>query len=114
MVPVRIPYSFTFKFTSIVISTELLMTSLITQNEYSSFSQILFSNLTLRANMGKISVADKIQTLSEQGLWAKTIVKAFPEKEWKLSSVRTICQCTDKTRSAIKKCSYRRDRNAKN
>ena len=47
--------------------------------------------------MGKISAADKmrLQTLHEQGLEAKATVKAYPEKQWKLSSVRTICRRID-------------------
>jgi len=48
-------------------------------------------------------VADKMrtQTLHEQGLGAKTIVKAYLEKQRKLSSMQTICQCIDKTGSAV-------------
>jgi len=42
--------------------------------------------------MEKISATDMIgmQTLHEQGLGVKTIVKAYPEKQWKLSLVLTI------------------------
>ena len=46
--------------------------------------------------MGKISAADKmrmqtLRDLREQGLGAKAIVKAYPEKQWKLDTVKRIC-----------------------
>jgi len=53
--------------------------------------------------MGKISAADKMrmQTLREQGLGAKAIVKAYPEKQWKLDTVKRICRRIDVTGSAV-------------
>ena len=53
--------------------------------------------------MGKISAADKMrmQTLREQGLGAKAIVKAYPEKQWKLDTVERICRRIDVTGSAV-------------
>ena len=49
--------------------------------------------------MGKISAADKmrVQTLREQDLGAKAIVKAYPEKQWKLDTVKRICRRIDVT-----------------
>jgi len=40
--------------------------------------------------MGKLSNNDKlrVQTLHEQGLHAKAIVSSYPEKGWKLSTVK--------------------------
>jgi len=52
--------------------------------------------------MGKILAADKMrmETLHEQGLAAKSVVKAYHRKQWKLSSVQTICGRIDKTGSS--------------
>ena len=40
--------------------------------------------------MGKVSMIDKMhmQTLHEQGLGAKAIIAAYPDKQWKLSTVK--------------------------
>ena len=40
--------------------------------------------------MGKVSMTDKMpmQTLHEQGLGAKAIIAAYPDKQWKLSTVK--------------------------
>ena len=57
-------------------------------------------------------MADKtrMQTLREQGLGAKTIVKAYSEKQWKLSSVQTL----DETGSEVDQCAGSgRQRNAR-
>ena len=53
--------------------------------------------------MAKLSVADKmrIQTLREQGLGARTIRKAYPEKRWSLSTIYKICKRVDSCGSAI-------------
>lgn len=53
--------------------------------------------------MGKISKEDKIriQTLCEQGWGYKRIVSAYPNKEWKQDSVKTICRRFKKTGSVI-------------
>ena len=42
--------------------------------------------------MGNVSVTDKMrmQTLHEQGLGAKAIIAAYPEKQWKLSTAKKI------------------------
>jgi len=47
--------------------------------------------------MGKVSLADKmqIQTWREQRLGAKTIMYAYPDKGWALSTVKKICQRVD-------------------
>lgn len=52
--------------------------------------------------MGKISCADKmrIQTLRELGFGYRTIVAKFPEKGWKLYSVKAICKRVDDRGSA--------------
>ena len=44
--------------------------------------------------MGKVSHADKMraQTLREQGCGTKVIIRAYPYKEWKLSTVQRICR----------------------
>ena len=57
--------------------------------------------------------ADKmrIRMLREQGLGTKTIVKAYPEKQWKLSSVQTICPRIDKTGSAVDRLAGSRQQN---
>jgi len=53
--------------------------------------------------MGKLSYDDKlrIQTLREQGLGAKDIISSYPDKWWKLSSVKKVCSRVDFTGSAI-------------
>lgn len=45
----------------------------------------------------------RIQTLYEQGKRAKAIVSAYPAKQWKLNSVRTICQRIKNTGSAVER-----------
>jgi len=53
--------------------------------------------------MGKLSNEDKmrIQTLSEQGLGAKAIRASYPDKNWSLSTLQTICRLVDETGSAV-------------
>jgi len=55
--------------------------------------------------MGKVSLADKMrmQTLREQGYGAKAIVAAYLLKNWKLSTVKKICQRVDATGSATER-----------
>ena len=55
--------------------------------------------------MGKLSVTDKlrIQTLREQRYGAKAIVSAYPLKNWRLSTVKKICQRVDLTGSATER-----------
>ena len=55
--------------------------------------------------MGKISTEDKIrmQTLYEQGWGYRRITAAYPEKQWKLDSVKTICKRIAVTGSAAKR-----------
>ena len=55
--------------------------------------------------MGKISSEDKmrIQALYEQGWGYKRITAAYPEKQWKLGSVKGICKRIAVTGSAAKK-----------
>jgi transposase len=53
--------------------------------------------------MAKLSLIDKlrIQTLREQGLGAKAIRAAYPEKQWSLSTLQTICRRVDQRGSAV-------------
>ena len=53
--------------------------------------------------MGKSSYNDKLrmQTLREQGLGAKAIISSYPEKGWKLSTVKKVCSRVDHTGSAV-------------
>ena len=55
--------------------------------------------------MGKVSLADKMrmQTMCEQGYGAKAIMAAYPLKNWKLSTVKKICQQVDATGSATER-----------
>jgi len=55
--------------------------------------------------MGKVFVDDKIriQPLCEQGLGYRTIAGKYPEKNWKLVTVKLICKRVDETRSALTK-----------
>ena len=41
----------------------------------------------------------RIQTLREQGLGAKAI--SYPDKNWSLSTLQTICRWVDETGSAV-------------
>ena len=52
-----------------------------------------------------ISREDKmrIQTLREQGLGAKAIRAAYPQKGWKLETVKLICRRVDETGSAVER-----------
>ena len=56
--------------------------------------------------MGKLSNEDKmrIQTLREQGLWAKMLRASYPDKNWSLSTLQTICHRVDETGSAMTQC----------
>ena len=53
--------------------------------------------------MGEISYDDKmrLQTLYEQGLGAKAIIAKYPNKGWKLVTVKAICNRIDQTGSAV-------------
>jgi len=53
--------------------------------------------------MGKLSSEDKIriQTLRKQGLGAKVIRASYPDKNWSLSTLQTICRLVDETGSAV-------------
>jgi len=55
--------------------------------------------------MGKVSHVDKMrmQTMREQGFEAKAIIRAYPHKQWKLSSVQPICLHADATGSAVER-----------
>jgi DDE superfamily endonuclease len=55
--------------------------------------------------MAKLSYGDKmrIQTLREQGLGAKAIKSAYPEKQWKLCTLQAICRRIDRTGSAVER-----------
>jgi transposase len=45
----------------------------------------------------------RIQTLREQGLGAKAIQAAYPQKGWKLSTLQKLCRRIDKTGSAVER-----------
>jgi len=53
--------------------------------------------------MGKLSYNDKLrmQTLREQGLGAKAIISSYPDKGWKLSTVKKVCSRVVHTGSAV-------------
>ena len=55
--------------------------------------------------MGKVSMTDKmrIQTLHEQRPGAKAIIAAYPDKQWKLSTVKTISRRVDERGSALER-----------
>ena len=64
------------------------------------------SLLLIGANkMAKLAYDDKmrIQTLREQGLGAKAIKSAYPQKKWSLNTLQTICRSIDKTGSAVER-----------
>ena len=56
--------------------------------------------------MSKLSNEDKmhIQTLREQGLGANVIRASYPDKNWSLSKLQTICRRVDETGSAMTRC----------
>jgi len=67
--------------------------------------------------MGKVSAEDKmrIQTLHEQGLGARSIRAAYPDKNWKLSTIISICQRVRERGSALgRKAGSGRPRSARN
>jgi len=43
----------------------------------------------------------RMPTLREQGLGVNAIVKVYPEKQWKWSSMQTTCRRIEKTGSAV-------------
>ena len=53
--------------------------------------------------MGKVSKDDKmrIQTLREQGLGYRTITSKYPDKKWKLDTVKAICRRFDEEGSVL-------------
>ena len=53
--------------------------------------------------MGKLCYDGKlrIQTIREQGLGAKAIVSSYPDKGWKLITVKNVCSPVDYTGSAV-------------
>jgi len=55
--------------------------------------------------MWKVSHVDKMrmQTMREQGFKAKAIIRVYPHKQWKLSSVQPICLSVDATGSAVER-----------
>lgn len=63
----------------------------------------LRSTLHACMTMGKVSHDDKmrIQTLCEQGKGYKAILSSYPEKGWKLCTVKAICQRFHNTGSAV-------------
>ena len=54
--------------------------------------------------MGKVSMTDKMrmQTLHEQGLGDKAIITTYPDKQWKLSTVKIIYR-VDEMGSALER-----------
>ena len=55
--------------------------------------------------MAKLSVLDKIriQTLREQGLGAKAIKSSYPDRNWSLSTIKSICKRVDQRGSAVER-----------
>jgi len=55
--------------------------------------------------MGKLSNENKmhIQTLREQEFGTKAIKANYPDKNWSLSTLQTICRRVDKTGSAVRR-----------
>ena len=53
--------------------------------------------------MGKLSYNDKLhmQMLREQELGAKDIISSYPDKGWKLSTVKKVCSRVDHIGSAV-------------
>ena len=53
--------------------------------------------------MGNLSYNDKLrmQTLRKQGLGEKAIISSYPDKGWKLGTVKKVCSRVDRTGSAI-------------
>ena len=53
--------------------------------------------------MGKLSYSDKLcmQMLRKQGLGEKAIISSYPDKGWKLSTVKKVCSRVDHTGSAV-------------
>ena len=45
----------------------------------------------------------RIQTFREQGLGAKAIQAAYPQKGWKLTTLKKMCRRIDKTGSAVER-----------
>jgi len=43
----------------------------------------------------------RMQSLREQGLGAKAIIFSYPDKRWKLSTVKKVCSRVDRTGSAV-------------
>jgi len=66
-------------------------------------SRTNFTTITLV--MGKISYEDKarIETLQKLGFGYQTTVAKFPEKGWKLCSVKAICKRVDERGSATER-----------
>jgi len=52
--------------------------------------------------MGKLSY-DKLcmQTLREQGLGEKAIISSYPDKGWKLNTVKKVCSRVDRSGSVV-------------
>jgi len=55
--------------------------------------------------MAKLSFEDKIriQTLREQGMGAKLIKRAYPNKHWSLTTIKRICRLVDATGTALQR-----------
>ena len=53
--------------------------------------------------MEKMSYNDKLrmQTLREQGLRTKAIISSYPDKGWKLSTVKEVCSRVDCSGSTV-------------
>jgi len=61
---------------------------------------LAFVNVVMK---GKLCNEDKmhIQTLHEQRFGAKAIRPTYPDKNWSLSALRTICRRVDETGAAV-------------
>jgi len=72
-------------------------------NKFSTF-QVMIAVRPITLVMSKISYKDKvrIETLWKLGFGYQTIVPKFPEKGWKLCSVKALCKWADERGSATK------------
>jgi len=71
----------------------------------SSIFRVIIAVRPITLVRGKISYEDKarIETLQKFGFEYRTIVANFPEKGWKLCSVKAICTRVDERGSAMER-----------
>jgi len=71
----------------------------------SSIFQVIIAVKPITLVMGKMSYKDEaqIETLQKLGFGCRIIVARFPEKGWKLCSVKAICKQVDEHGSATER-----------